>query len=297
MKKSFLVLLSVIFSGCSSLLGDVRPSLEDQTYYDAGTVGGQWPEGSQLSDGDYHTGNYFNDGSSPESSYNERDRTWISEEHRKNDMREGYRQGMSYGQNPNVPPSVKRAYQSKKRATKEDFIDRSQNEASLWASTGQTNYFFTKNRIRSVGDIVTVSIEEGLIGDIANEVKRTLNQEEVEAELEDAQARIERQALESAGGGKKKGDETIEEIDVPDASYADIDIKEKIGVKPGEIMMAEILERYPNGNYKIRAVKRVPYRGTVRNVTMMAIAQSKEVEEGDIVKSGKLYEYRLKAFK
>ena len=69
------------------------------------------------------------------------------------------------------------------RATRDDFVDQSQEEGSLWASGGQTNYYFTKNKIRSPGDILTMNIESELYRDIGNEVKRMLSPREKGAEL------------------------------------------------------------------------------------------------------------------
>ena len=71
-------------------------------------------------------------------------------------------------------------------STRADFIDDSQNEGSLWASDGQTNYYFTKNKIRTVGDILTINVEADLVKDVATEVTRTLNVAEREAELDKA---------------------------------------------------------------------------------------------------------------
>jgi flagellar basal body L-ring protein FlgH len=60
--------------------------------------------------------------------------------------------------------------------------------------------------------------------------------------------------------------------------------------------MAEIIERYPNGNYKIRGTKRVLYKnGTPRLVNLVGVVRGSDIAEDDTVPSGKLYEYRLEA--
>jgi flagellar basal body L-ring protein FlgH len=62
--------------------------------------------------------------------------------------------------------------------------------------------------------------------------------------------------------------------------------------------MAEIVERYPNGNYKIRGTKRVLYKnGSPRLATVVAVAKGTDIGEDDVINSGKLYEYRLEAFR
>jgi hypothetical protein len=147
-------------------------------------------------------------------------------------------------------------------------------------------------------------------------VRRTLSPQEREIELAKAQDRLRRKAMglpveegenQAAGGAgrapaqaadtaalAKKG----EEIQVPEATPADIDIAKAVEVKPGDSLMAEIVERYPNGNYKIRGAKRLMYRnGAPRLVNFMAIAKNTDIGEDDIVASGKLYEYRLETLR
>ena len=72
-----------------------------------------------------------------------------------------------------------------RRVTKEDFIDQSQEEGSLWASSGQTNYYFTKNKIRSPGEMISLNVETDLFLDIKNEIKRSLSSVENAKEIQD----------------------------------------------------------------------------------------------------------------
>ena len=81
------------------------------------------------------------------------------------------------------------------------------------------------------------------------------------------------------------------------ALWTDIDIASAVTIKPGETMMGEIIERFPNGNYKIRATKKVPYRDGHRVVSVVGIAKNGDISEDDKINSGKLYEYQLKAFR
>jgi hypothetical protein len=82
----------------------------------------------------------------------------------------------------------------------------------------------------------------------------------------------------------------------PQATMADIDTSRSLEVKSGDTLLAEIIERYPNGNYKIRGVKKVPYKvGQPRLITVVGIARSADIGEDDTIASGKLYEYRLEA--
>ena len=203
----------------------------------------------------------------------------------------------------------------KKRARKEDFQDRNSNEGSLWASDGQTNYYFTKNKIRGEGDIITVGTEEPMIKDLSREILRSLNDEELKEELALAQARLASGAISetpapgnatanrqpAAANGAAPGTPAAADAatvaaatpEVREATFADIDIRKSMGIAAGEGIMAEIIERYPNGNYKVRGTKRVPYRNGYKLVTLTAIAKATDISEDDQLTSGKLYEYRL----
>ena len=81
-----------------------------------------------------------------------------------------------------------------------------------------------------------------------------------------------------------------------EATPDDVDVGKSLAIKPGDTMMAEILDRYPNGNYKIRGTKRILYKGgRPRLVNLVGIARSQDIGEDDVIASGKLYEYRLEA--
>ena len=100
---------------------------------------------------------------------------------------------------PNLDPPTKRMYKNGMRATRADFVDESQNEGSLWASDGQTNYYFTKNKVRGVGDILTVTMEADMVNDVSTEVKRTLSPKEQDYELAAAQERLQNEGERHSG--------------------------------------------------------------------------------------------------
>ena len=87
------------------------------------------------------------------------------------------------------------------------------------------------------------------------------------------------------------------DVEVPQASWADVDLKKAVEFKAGDTFMGEVVERYPNGNYKIRGVKRVRYRSGYRTVHMTAIAKNSDIADDDTIPAGKLYEYRLEALR
>ncbi len=385
------VALLVELTGCAQFMGRLRRDLDDGVQ-DGGyqgvtaadpTTGGRWTEKGFLAEDLGEQGEpepmYYNrvghgerapaslggDPAAPISS------SWVTPEQLDRNRRDLARAGqvaeaMSTAMAPNLAPPVKRQYKNGGRATRDDFVDNSTNEGSLWASDGQTNYYFTKNKVRSVGDIVTLTIEEPVIRDIAIEVKRTLTDKERDFELGLIQSKIRSDALAayvpepdpyaspsdaatdtaaatqaapvrapaaapvvpqqpipspqeggavaatSTGGAEIPVQEVLpegvtlskdkgyymtpsgKEVDFRRATVAEIDMGKKLEAKAGETVMSEIIERYPNGNYKIRGIKRIPYRnGPPKLVSIVGIVKGSDISEEDTTTSGKLYEYRV----
>lgn len=235
-------------------------------------------------------------------------------------------------------PGNRRLYKNGSRATKDDFVDQSQEEGSLWASGGQTNYFFTKNKIRSPGDLVTLTIEDDLRKDIGLELKRSLSPKEKANEIALIQEQIIRKLIAAKGEGEKAAagasanpssptptpqaeapaatpsgvpsgtpqasmekspwetmnDPVDLEMALDRVNMSDVNIFSAIELKKGDTMMGEVLERYPNGNYKVGAMKRLQFkRGAPRMVRVVGVAKGSDIsEENDSIASSKLYEYR-----
>lgn len=333
-----LVLSCVVMTGCADLLGSLRPDLDDKqnSTFDAPTVGGRWSERGFLDESTPDGGNpgrFSSLGHSeraPASMRNARDDdNWVdpvrAEQNRRdmarsdeNDAENADSNAPTFSNTPNMPPPTRRMYKNGNRATRADFIDESPNEGSLWASDGQTNYYFTKNKVRGVGDIITISIEDGMIRDLGLEIRHTLNERERDVEMALAEDRAKERANGAAGAAThgpangQKTDAVASSSAAPSRTPAsanepanaealkilpsDVDVSKSLEVKPGDTMMAEIIERYPNGNYKIRGTKRVIYKnGTPRLVNLVGVVRGSDIAEDDTVASGKLYEYRLEA--
>ncbi len=320
---------------CSSLVGNLRREFSEGDQQDSpeentslvasGRTGGSWPEKGYLDESEPQLGGRsiasVREGNPREG--------WISGEMNDQNRRDAYR-GVSpeteelaavYGVSPIDP---KRVQPKRKRTTREDFEDKVKDEGSLWASDGQTNYYFTKNKIRGPGDIVAIQVEKDLLKDIILETTRTLTQAEGEAELADAQKRIDaeqaadgvktssaapsrstaskkkdtKKSAKGKGKDKKAAAPEEEEEDEPTAkvkkaTVEDIDVSKAFTMKEGDVLLAEIQERYPNGNFKVRATKKVPYRNGFRMVNYTGVVKGSEISEDDKVLSGKVYEYRV----
>jgi flagellar basal body L-ring protein FlgH len=272
------------------MLGQLRADLNDDQASYAPTVGGAYPERGYLDEDRYAPapGHYDRSPAAVRSARNED--TWSDAR----DDREGSQQSMD-GQEPRSDEAERQAPRSPKRATRNDFIDQTQDSGSLWASNGESNFFFSKNRSRSPGDIVTITIEDEMLRDIQAEVKRTLTGAERRRELDLLEAKYAQGATKasgSSGGNQDQLKSSAAAPEAPDLSFGAVDVGPVVSVKAGDSFLAEIVERFPNGNYKIKGSKRVPYRNTTKLMTIVGIVRGNDLGD-EKVPSGKIYEYRL----
>lgn len=189
------------------------------------------------------------------------------------------------------------------RATRDDFIDRASGDGSLWSGESDSNYFYSKNKVRAVGDIISVKVEDELLKTIGEEIKKSLNPAEQEVELalylkNNSLAKDDKdlQAYRNVASEDLKSNEAenVKTRMEKAVRWSQVDLSKAIALQSNEDIRAEVIDRFPNGNYKIRAVKRVMYRGTSKLVSMVAVAPSPDFDENDLIKSGKLYEYKVR---
>ncbi len=307
----FLSLLSLItLTACSSLMGGLRRDLDDSQFEEAPTAGGRFSERGLLSENELGE---EEDSGSADYSVGHIDRSPASMARETGEESASEGESRFSSTDGDRPPQIRRKYRNGTRATRADFVDDANlNEGSLWASDGQTNYYFTKNKIRGVGDLVSVGVEEPLLKDIGRELMRNLSSQEREQELTLAQERLRRAAMGLPEENAKPTDQIAQTasapertpataeptartpVVVPEATLADINILKSVDIKAGDPIMAEIVERYPNGNYRIRGTRRIAYRiGRSKLINFTAIAKGADITEDDQIQSGKLYEYRI----
>lgn len=338
-----LILLSQIpaFTGCAKLMAGLRRDLDDGDVYSSTppTSGGRWAERGMLNDGTDGNDQGMSNSYEPETyaavGHSERgpasysgdpqapgaEESWVggNPEQVEANQRDHYRSSSS---DEEAGPSrasleqrpTRRNFKNGSRATRADFIDSSTNEGSLWAPEGQTNFYFSKNKVRGIGDIITITMDQDIIRDLSLEVKRSLTPRERDTELAIAQEKLRAQLTTNSAPGVSKADNAPaanqnapasdkkadssnpEEPQVREANMSDVDLSTELEIKANDTMMAEVVERYPNGNYKIRGTKKVIYKnGAPRLVTVVAVARGQDITDEDVVNSGKLYEYRLEA--
>lgn len=318
---AFLGLSFVLFSGCAQMLSGLRKDLDDTTPYAPPVQGGRFNQGflsDDLPENDRFSMPGHTDRGPASASAGAEAEGWVTPETEEANHRDAWRGQEGDGTALPMKMAAKRPYKNGNRATRADFTDDAPNEGSLWASDGQTNYYFNKNKVRGVGDLLSVNLDQEMVKNMTLEIRNRLTGNEVARELSNAQARIRAKvmagdvgdpadlssdrapaaaAADAAGGGKKKAmPPQAAAADIPPVTEADIDLSKSVEVKAGDIMLAEILERYPNGNYKIRGTKRIPYKnGSPKTMNMVAVVRGADISEDDKVESGKLYEYRLDA--
>lgn len=355
MKRRLVQLFTALFmllsmTACSGLFGSLRSDYdEDQMANQDGSSGGMWPERGILDGEDPDSNSSYdyiaNDRDPANSRYQPLDSrgSWLQgeqtasnrrDEYRKyvaegdGEVRDGYAQAqMTVGQYPQAGDEYvsKKIYKNGGRATRKDFQDDS-GEGSLWADGGQANYYFSKNKVRGVGDIITLKTEPDLVRTVAAETKARLTDEERETEVDmiRTQTKAKRDQIKTSSAAPQNPLETpsraVASADGQDATGAAKDAKSAmsdevsigddeepgfqhvnlvnaINLKPGDPMMAEIIERYPNGNYKVRASKQILYRNSKRNVKVLGIVKPGDIGDDDTVASSKLYEYRTQVYR
>lgn len=354
MKTNRIVLLLLMatvmatLSGCSGMLGGLRSDYdEERALNQEGSSGGMWPERGILGGEDPDANSsydYIANERDPASAryqpYDSRG-TWVQgdemaagrrDEYRRyvaegdGEVRDGYAQAqMTIGQAPGAGDDYvsKKIYKNGGRATRKDFQDDT-GEGSLWSDGGQANYYFSKNKVRGVGDIITLKTEPDLVRTVATEVKARLNDDEREREVDllRGQTKAKRDQIKTTSAapqnplespsravasdgkdGSQAKDPALamsDEVTLPDdvePGFQHVNLVNAINLKPGDAMMAEIIERYPNGNYKVRASKQILYRNSKRTVKVLGIVKPGDIGEDDAVASSKLYEYRTQVYR
>jgi len=285
-----LVVAMSVLSGCAQMLGQLRADLNDDQGSYAPTVGGAYPERGYLDDNRYapSPGHYDR---SPSALRAPRVEDHWSDSR---EDRDGHQEASEDRESSNQDAEYV-APRPPRRATRNDFIDQTQDSGSLWASNGESNFFFSKNRSRSPGDIVTITIEDEMLRDIQAEVKRTLTGAERRRELDLLEAKYAQGAAKASGSSAANQDQlktSAAAPESPDLSFGAVDVSPVVSVKAGDSFLAEIVERFPNGNYKIKGSKRVPYRNTTKLMTLVGIVRGNDLGD-EKVPSGKIYEYRL----
>ncbi|CAM6054226.1 unnamed protein product [Sphagnum tenellum] len=196
-------------SGCSKFFNNLRPDGDD------GNSSASSDSSEDLSN-EYGENTQGNNSETSADHRPQQRQEYLSESRTERKPAESLDSSSSYG--PSYGPSGDLSSPPRRRTTREDFVDKSQEEGSLWASGGQTNYYFTKNKVRSPGDIVTVKLENDLYKNIISEIKKTLTSPERNRELFDARERL-RASLGPQGGSRGLASLDANQSNQPNAAH------------------------------------------------------------------------------
>ena len=170
-------------------------------------------------------------------------------------------------------------------------------EGSLWNGDNQDNFYFSKNVLHKVGDILLVKIEaevnEALNLKIASYLGRTSVQQVVADEAGKA-AGAEAQKKVEAGVGNANVAKAVGAA-VQDRTVAAIDEKPRyVDIDEMSVRITEIL---PRGNYRIEGTKRVFVRSTPYQLRLTGMIRDEDLGPSSVIASGKIIESKMEMLK
>ncbi len=204
----------------------------------------------------------------------------------------------------NWAPASDRNYKRMTRQRMEEESDLGSEAGSLWKMSGQTSYLFAENKHRQSGDQTAIKVEGSAIKVIENKVVviqdllKRLDEQKKQAEEDVKKAQEEKQKLALIEEEKKLMAEKIAKGEIlvdpmastyapepvrqpaasektkneaakpaakPETSAAAADKEEKVDLKEIESIPCQIVEKTPEGLYRIRGqqfltIKKKPYR-------------------------------------
>jgi len=185
-----------------------------------------------------------------------------------------------FSDSPDIVPRITRQY---KRTTKESLANESALDAragSLWVMEGQGAYLFSQNPVRLVGDPLAVHLE----GDPRDQLQSKVNViRKLIAKIEERQ----RQKLRGPAGEesteKKKTDKTAKndksEKPAEPTPAADPAGDADLGIKS---VPTRIVERTPDGNYRVKGVQPFMISGREYKVIVTGIVRAEEFDDQGI---------------
>lgn len=179
-------------------------------------------------------------------------------------------------------------YSPGKRVTRDDFLDKS-SENSLWDSQGQNNFLFSHNRRREAGDMVSADIEKELRREIQFQLWMTLppDQRRVKRDPAGKASDAVKTAAAAPGDPAAAAAKAVKGADEKGKDAAEEAAKTNMPStgKEDDLIRMEVVENLGNGLVRVVGQKRVIYRGVSRVVEVMALANNKDIDDNNRVKS------------
>lgn len=179
-----------------------------------------------------------------------------------------------------------------------------QNENSLWKDDGQSNFLFSANKQRAPGDLISIEVEPDLKRDIVREFGKTVPDDERDAMAIPGYTKEKspNRAVASAVDKTSANGTATAPAEEGDAKKTSTDVGASRSGEPEisdtpTFITGEILQRFPNGNILMRAVKRIPYGDHARTMEVTGIVKESDIGEDGVVKSSKFFESKVEAYR
>ena len=196
----------------------------------------------------------------------------------------------------------------KGHVTRADFdavANRSDN--SLWNEDGQHNYFFSTNKAKMPGDLITIEGTKELRNDMLAEFRKRLPGDELEAGVVIAglgtvsTAKVDAKPAEATSAvAKTEGAAATPPADPAAAPAAVAPARAPASASPEDDaplnIVAEVVNKYPNGNVLLRGMKRFAHNGTNYAIEVTGIARANDISEDDRINDAKFFEYKTEMF-
>lgn len=154
-----------------------------------------------------------------------------------------------YNDNPNYGVWGQRNYKKTSKAQLEEESELDSKAGSLWVMDGQQSYYFTQNKNRKEGDFLNVRLEGAALKQVETKVSviKNLLQELEQQEKEDSL-----QKLTSTGANPDQKTAGAEQRAPASETKKVVGKEEKSEVQDIGPIQTRIVERLPDGNYRIK---------------------------------------------
>lgn len=179
-------------------------------------------------------------------------RSWFGENISENVPFVSPEPGLKYSETPQAGSVQERQYKRMTKSRMEEESDLSSNAGSLWQMEGQTSYMFAQNKSRREGDVISVKIEGSAMKQVetkANNIKTLLKELEEEENRRKNQNLNPALAAQPAAPADAKGAAAAPAARTPAAEKPK---EEKLDLKEVENIQSKIIEKMPDGNYRIK---------------------------------------------
>ncbi len=183
---------------------------------------------------------------------------------------------VKYSEVPQVLVPTDRNYKRMTRNRMEEESELQDNAGSLWKMEGQTSYLFTQNQARQEGDALNVKLVQPMLGQAETKVAVIGDLlKELEEEKEKQEQRYNQEpTVDVRGPASAKTDKAANEKKQPK--------EEPVDMKQIEHIPARIVEKLPDGNFRIRGTQTMNIRKRPFRVHLTGIVRPENFNDQGI---------------